>query len=99
MGQFSASTFCCGTGDFLVLCSCVQPGPSPGRLCWGWQLWPFLLARERILNVLPAGPCMETGSAQAGGSGEKGCSVDKVIGVCSLRETCQNLSLVTAGII
>lgn len=26
----------------------------------------------------------ETGSAQAGGSGEKGCSVDKVIGVCSL---------------
>lgn len=26
----------------------------------------------------------ETASAQAGGSGEKGCSVDKVIGICSL---------------
>lgn len=53
MAQMSASTFCCGTGES----SCVQPGPSPGQLCWGWQLWPFLLARERILNVVPAGPC------------------------------------------
>lgn len=96
MGQISASTFCCEKGISPFPVSSQAPLQASFA---GAAAVAFLVGQAEDIQCCPCWSLHR--GKQAGprlGSGQKGCSADKVMGSAASWETCQNLSLATVGI-